>query len=89
MKRVLQKNCHNLFCKTESTLIGSFIRYSSVNLNTLYIIQWIIIAYSVAIGILLGIEKTRSPLTIISGGVIVTAVSIAVSVPFVKLKNKN
>lgn len=81
--------CHNLFCKTESTLIGSFIRYSSVNLNTLYIIQWIIIAYSVAIGILLGIEKTRSPLTIISGGVIVTAVSIAVSVPFVKLKNKN
>lgn len=82
-------SCYYLFGKTESTLIGSFIRYCSVNLNTIYIIQWIIIAYSVATGILLGIEKTRSPLIIILGGVIVTAVSIVISFPFVKLKNRN
>ncbi|MBP3267021.1 MAG: hypothetical protein J6M07_01680, partial [Ruminococcus sp.] len=81
--------CYYLNRKTENIGVGRFIRYCSVNLNTIYIIQWIIIAYSVAIGILFGIEKTRSPLIIISGGVTVTAVSIAISFPFVKLENKN
>ena len=82
-------SCYYLNRKTENIGVGRFIRYCSVNLNTIYIIQWLIIAYSVALSILLGIEKTRSPLIIISGGVTVTAVSIAISFPFVKLKNKN
>lgn len=77
-----------LFRKAEKNLIGKFITYCSINLNTIYIIQWLIIAYSVAIGILIGIEKTCSPLILISGGIIVTIISIIISVPFAKMKNR-
>ena len=77
-----------LFRKTEKSLIGKFIKYCSINLNTIYIIQWLIIAYSVAAGILIGIEKTYSPLIIFSGGLIVTIISIIISVPFAKMKNR-
>ena len=80
--------CHFLLGKLEKTRLGGFIKYCSANLNTIYIIQWIIIAYSVAVGILLGVEKTRSPIIIISGGVVVTAVSVVVSVPFVRFKKR-
>ncbi len=77
-----------LFRKAEKNLIGKFITYCSTNLNTIYIIQWLIIAYSVAAGILIGIEKTYSPLIIISGGITVTILSIIISVPFAKLKSR-
>ncbi|MCR5235230.1 MAG: hypothetical protein K6E53_15195, partial [Lachnospiraceae bacterium] len=66
--------------KADNTKVGSFIRYCSVNLNTIYIIQWLIIAYSAAIRILLGFDKTSSPLVILLGGIIVTAISILISV---------
>ena len=72
--------CYYIFGKAENTGIGSFIRYCSVNLNTIYIIQWLVIAYSVAISILLGIDKTCAPLVILSGGIIVTVISILISV---------
>ena len=80
--------CFFLLGRLEKTKLGRIIRYFSVNLNMIYIIQWLIIAYSVAVGILLGIEKARSPLVIISGGVVVTTVSVVVSVPFVRLKKR-
>ncbi len=75
--------CHFLSSKAENTRLSRFIKYCSVNLNTVYIIQWLIIAYSVAVSILVGADKTRSPLMIISGGIIVTALSTAISYPFV------
>ena len=81
--------CNYLSRKTKNTCIVSFIGYCSVNLNTIYIIQWLIIAYSVAVSILLGIDNTCSPLVILSGGIIVTAISILISVPFVKIKKTN
>lgn len=81
--------CHYLCGKVEDTHIGRFIRYCSLNLNKIYIIQWLVISYSVAVVILFGMEKTCSPAIIISGGVVVTAVSIVISFPFVKLKNRN
>lgn len=81
--------CYYIFGKAENTRIGSFIRYCSVNLNTIYIIQWLVIAYSAAVSILLGTRKTCDPLVVISGGIIVTAVSIVISFPLVKLKNRN
>jgi len=59
--------CYFISGKADNTKVGSFIRYCSINLNTIYIIQWLIIAYSVAVSILLGIAKTCSPLVIISG----------------------
>ncbi len=71
--------CHLVFGKLERTKVGGLIRYCSVNLNTIYIIQWMIIAYSVAVSILLGKDKTYSPLIIIMGGGIVTIVSIGIS----------
>lgn len=80
--------CYLVFGKVEKSLLGTFIRYCSVNLNTVYIIQWLIIAYSVAIGILVGFEKTRSPMIIISGGITVTIISIMISVPFAKIKKR-
>ena len=72
--------CYFLLEKSENTKLGS------VNLNTIYIIQWIIIAYSVAVGILFGVDKTCSPFIIISGGVVVTVVSAVISVPIGRLK---
>lgn len=80
--------CRYLSAKVEKTKIGGYIRYCSVNLNTIYIIQWIIIAYSVAIRILLEVEKTRSPIKIISYGLIIMALSTVISVPIVRLKKR-
>jgi len=80
--------CYFIFGKAGNTKVGSFIRYCSVNLNMIYIIQWLIIAYSAAIRILLGFDKTSSPLVILLGGIIVTAISILISVLFVKKKRK-
>ena len=80
--------CYFISGKADNTKVGSFIRYCSVNLNTIYVIQWLIIAYSVAISILLGFDKTSSPLVILSGGIIVTAISVLISVLFVKKKRK-
>lgn len=71
-----------LFRRTEKSSIGKFIRYCSINLNTIYVIQWLIIAYSVAASILLGAGKTGSPLIIFSGGITVTTLSILISIPF-------
>ena len=80
--------CHFLFSKLEEKKYGGFIRYCSVNLNTIYLIQWIIIAYSVAASVLLDIEDTYSPGILILGGVIVATISIGISIPIVKIKKK-
>ena len=77
-----------LFGKAEDTRTGILIRYCSINLNTIYIIQWLIIAYSVAIGILAGVKKTGSPLLIFTGGITITIISTIISVPFEKMKKK-
>ena len=78
--------CYFICGKADNTKIGSFIRYCSVNLNTVYIIQWLIISYSAALFILFGINRSCSPLILLSGGVMVTAVSVLVSVPVARIK---
>ena len=62
----------------EHTLIGSSISYCSINLNRIYIIQWLLIAYSVAAITVTGAEKISSPLLVILAGVLflLTAVGI-------------
>ena len=62
----------------EHTLIGSCISYCSINLNRIYIIQWLLIAYSVAAITVTGAEKISSPLLVILAGVLflLTAVGI-------------
>ena len=78
--------CHLFLCAAENTKFGVLIKFCGVNLNTIYIIQWLIIAYSVAVSILLEIDKTYSPFIIILGGIIVTIISTVISIPFVKIK---
>lgn len=80
--------CHFFYSKLEETRCGGFIRYCSVNLNTIYLIQWIIIAYSVAASIFLEIDNTYSPGILILGGLIVATVAIGISLPIVKIKKK-
>ena len=63
----------------ENTLIGSFIRYCSINLNRIYIIQWLLIAYSVAAITVTGAGKISSPLLVILAGVLFLAVSVGIN----------
>lgn len=78
--------CYLLLRGIEKRLIGRFMSFCSINLNTIYIIQWIIIAYLVAIGILLGVKKTHSPWIIVTGGIMVMLISVMVSVPVAKIR---
>lgn len=80
--------CYYLFKSIECTKFGSFIRYCSTNLNTIYIIQWLIIAYGVAFSILLGIDKTESAFVIISGGIVVLMMAIGITVLYKKVRKK-
>lgn len=80
--------CYLLFAGLEKTRAGRFIRYCSVSLNRIYIIQWLIIAYSVAFCILTGVRKTASPLIIVSGGITVTLLSIMISIPFAGIRKR-
>ncbi|MBQ9384437.1 MAG: hypothetical protein IJT87_09375 [Ruminiclostridium sp.] len=80
--------CHFLFGKTAERPIGRFIGYCSDNMKIIYIIQWLIIAYTVTAFMLLDIEDIYSPLIIIAGGIVVMAVSVLISVPIVKIKMK-
>lgn len=80
--------CYFLCEKIKNTGAEKFLRYCSVNLNKIYIIQWLIIAYSVAVSILLGYEKTYSPIVIILGGLTVTAISILISLLFAKKRRE-
>lgn len=78
--------CCLLLRRTSESLIGRFVSYCSANLNNIYIIQWLIIAYSVAISILLGIKKTRTPWIILTGAIAVMSASVLLSVPVAKIR---
>ena len=72
----------------EQTLIGRFMRYCSINLTTIYIIQWLLIGYGTGVGILLGFTSTDSPIviTMIAAALMVSAVLI--SLICVKVKGR-
>ena len=70
--------CYFLLRKIEETKGGAFIRYCSINLNTIYIIQWILIAYTLAFSMLFGVEKTQSPLKLTALGFLMLAAAIGI-----------
>ncbi len=70
--------CYFLLRRLEETRVGRLIRHCSINLNTIYIIQWILIAYTLAFSMLFGVEKTQSPLKLTSLGFLMLAIAIII-----------
>lgn len=75
-----------VFGKLEQTKIGSFIRFCSINLNTIYIIHWIIIGLTAAVIEFLGMEGTTSPVVIVTAGIILFVLSAEVTFIFLKMR---
>ena len=69
---------HFIFRRIEQTKAGDLIRYFSINLNRIYIIQWLLISYSVAAVTVTGWEKISSPpvIVLVSAAVIAAAAGI-------------
>lgn len=74
--------------KLEGTKVGTFVRYCSSNINTIYFIQWLVISYTLSVLIVLDIEKTTSPLLIILWFVFSAVVTILISIPVVRIMKK-
>ena len=72
----------------EHTLIGRCIRYCSNNLNRIYIIQWLLIAYSVAAITVTGAGKITSPLLVILAGVLFLAASVKINAIYMMISAK-
>lgn len=78
--------CYFLLRKIEEMRAGAFIRHCSINLNTIYIIQWLLIAYTLAFSILFGAEKTQSPLKLTALGFLMLTVAIGIMTLIKKIK---
>ena len=63
----------------EQTWIGSCIRYISIDLNRIYIIQWLLIAYTVAALYVTGAHKISSPLILVPAAILVLAASVGIN----------
>lgn len=74
--------------KLEGTKVGTFVRYCSSNINTIYFIQWLVISYTLSVLMVLDIEKTTSPLLIVLWFVISAVVTILISIPVVRIMKK-
>lgn len=68
-----------MYGKIENTGFGKFVSFCSKKLNIIYIIQWIIIAYTTAIVTAVGIEGSLSWWGIILVGLAVEAVAIGIT----------
>ncbi len=82
--------CVNYFLVSplEQTWIGKCIRYCSINLNRIYIIQWLLIAYSVAVITVTGAGKISSPLLTILAGLSYLIASVGINALYVKISSK-
>lgn len=63
----------------EQSRLGSFIRYCSINLNRIYIIQWLLVAYTVAGVTVAGDMKLSSPIEVVAAGLIIFAAAVGIS----------
>ncbi len=78
-----------VFHGMEHTMIGRFIRYCSVNLTTIYVIQWLHIIYGFLFMMIIGSELISLE-AVIPTGLIITAASIGLSVLWNRVrKNHN
>lgn len=60
------------------TVTGRFMTYCSINLTTIYMIQWLLIGYGLGFYMLLGFGPTDSPLYLISGALVLMILSVAI-----------
>ena len=74
-----------VFHGREHTTIGRFIIYCSVNLTTIYVIQWLLIIYGFLFMMIIGSESISLE-AVIPVGLIITAASIGLSVLWNKME---
>lgn len=62
----------------KDSLMGRFIRHCSINLTCIYVIQWLLIGYSLAVLTIMGVENTQQPIPLIVGSFVLWIVSVAI-----------
>ena len=77
-----------LFKKTSQTKFGVFISFCSKNLNMIYIIQWLLIAWTVAVLTATGKEPDLNAIGTILVGLFVTSVAILITLLIRKIIDK-
>ena len=80
--------CYFLLGGIKDTFLGRFISYCSINLNTIYIIQWLLIGYGLGVAILLGFESTTSPLVISLIAISLMTSAVLISLICRKIKDR-
>ena len=80
--------CYFLLGGIGKTVFGKIIRYCSINLTTIYIIQWLLIGYGLGVAILLGFESTTSPLVISLIAICLMTSAVLISLICRKIKDR-
>lgn len=79
---------HFLLGGIEQSKMGFFVCFCSRNLNTIYIIQWLIIAYMVAFVTAMSVERRLSAAGIVLVGMLVSVLTIGITVLLNKKKGR-
>ena len=80
---------HFLLGKMEQTKAGTFICFCSRNLNVIYIIQWLIIAWTVAFVTAMNIEVKLQAVEIILVGLLISSLSIGMIALWKRMKRRD
>ena len=77
-----------LLGKMEQTKAGTFICFCSRNLNVIYIIQWLIIAWTVAFATAMNVEVKLRAVEIILVGLLISLLSIGMIALWKRMKEE-
>ena len=75
------------FNEIEQTKAGRFILYCSTNLNSIYVIQWLLITYTYSFFLIVGLEKI-SQAYVIPCGLLILASTIGISVIWNRIRGR-
>ena len=78
--------CWLLFSKLENTKVGTLFKFFSTNLNTIYIIQWIIITFFLYISTETEFKIVFSQEALIPAALALVIISALITVPIVQIK---
>ena len=78
--------CYFLLSWLEKKKAGTFIKFCSSNLNTIYIIQWLIIMYAIYVAERLGMSIALSQEAIIPVGLLIIALAIFAAFVYSRIK---
>ena len=76
-----------IFRRAQDTGFGRFITYCSVNLNTIYVCQWLLISGTLTVMAFAELENV-GPAGIVIAGIIITAVATGLSYVWKMIRNK-